>query len=711
MIKKIISLLLIFMMIITIAIPTGVYGLDKDYAGHWAEDTIQSWLDNGHVTGYSDGSFKPEEFVTRAEFVKMVNNLFSYKETANISFKDVNQNDWYYQDVQKAFKAGYITGVSKTKFAPNDNITREQAAVIISKIMKLNGNSTETDIFKDTDKISSWAKNYVSLAAKAQLIKGYSDNSFKPQNPIKRAEAIVTLNRTINNTELTDLIIDKAGTVVENKIVKNLHITKEVGNGEVTLKNVTIKGELLVEGGGLNSILIEDSIVSKLTTNKEDGKVRILIGGKTSVDLTSVKSSAILEQQKLTGRGFEEVTVYEGTSVSLATDKTVTWTSSNIKVAKISADGIVSAKKAGTTNISAINIDVTGSDVFKVTVVEAPIKLADLTSYYKALDAVSKSDYTVESWAIYKAVVASYVVKAENTQAEVDAATAKIKEAQNKLEEKKLDLNNKTIKILTIGNSFSEDATRWICQIAESAGVNVIIGNLYLSGCSLKNHWINAANNNEIYTYYKLTSTAITKTSNITMKESILDEDWDFITFQQFSGFSGLYSTFQPYLKNLINYVNGLATNNDVKFALNMTWAYSTDSTHEDFTYYNNNQASMYNAITKAHQQAIAETGINIVIPCGTAIQNGRTNKYLNAVGDELTRDGHHLDVGIGRYIAGLTFFETLIVNSGNVKKDLFKDVTYIPESYGSNADLAHLAKIAVMNAILNPFRVTEFSQ
>jgi len=67
------------------------------------------------------------------------------------------------------------------------------------------------------------------------------------------------------------------------------------------------------------------------------------------------------------------------------------------------------------------------------------------------------------------------------------------------------------------------------------------------------------------------------------------------------------------------------------------------------------------------------------------------------------------LDPGIGRYIAGLTFFETLIVNTGNVKSDLFFDVSFIPDTLDSNENLAYLAKIAVMNAVINPFKITEF--
>jgi len=207
MIKKTISLLLILLMVFSIIMPTDAFGAGKDYSGHWAEKNIQSWLDNNYGTGYPDGSFRPEGLVTRAEFVKMVNALFGYTEITDISFTDVKSGDWYYKEVQKAVKANYITGVSKTKFAPNESLTREQAAVIISKIMKLKSDPAAAEAFTDRDKISSWAKEYVGAVVAAGLFKGYdADNSFRPQNSIKRAEAIVALDRTKKLKNETDSI-------------------------------------------------------------------------------------------------------------------------------------------------------------------------------------------------------------------------------------------------------------------------------------------------------------------------------------------------------------------------------------------------------------------------------------------------------------------------------------------------------------------------
>lgn len=176
----------------------GLYVLGgKDYEGHWAQDAIQRWLDMGYVTGYTDGSFKPEGFVTRAEFVRMINNSFGFTETAEIAFVDVVEDNWYYKEIQKALKAGYITGVSETQFAPTDYITREQAAIIIARILNIKGNESMADVFIDSSQISIWSKEYVGTASELQLIKGYEDNSFKPQDYIKRSEAVTFLDRVL----------------------------------------------------------------------------------------------------------------------------------------------------------------------------------------------------------------------------------------------------------------------------------------------------------------------------------------------------------------------------------------------------------------------------------------------------------------------------------------------------------------------------------
>lgn len=632
MIKKFITIILTIIIILTTA-SLNTYGLETDYEGHWAENTIKTWIDNGFIKGYPDGSFNPEGFVTRAEFVKMVNSSFGYIDNTDINFNDVLPNDWYYPEVQKAFKIGYITGVSNEKFLPNDKITREQAAVIVSKILELD-NVSETKNFSDSSNISSWALNHVNALVNEQLIKGYSDNSLKPQNPVTRAEAVEMLDRALLKTQPSDLIIDKEGTIVENKIVNNLHITKEVGNGNVTIKNVIITGELLVEGGGQNSIIIENSDINQLTANKIDDNVRILLSGDTSVDYASVKSNIILDQSHLTGNGLVDLTLDLNSSVQLQTEKKVSLSSSDKSVVATSSEGTLTALKEGRAIISA-TINGKETQIYDITVTD-PAK--------------------------------------------------------------------RTIKILSIGNSFSQDTAYYLYDIAKSADMNIIVGNLYSSGCSLERHWNYASNNEKAYIYYKWASHDMMVTEDLTMKDVLLDEDWDYITFQQSSGESGIYSTYQPYLNKLITYVKKNAIKPNVKFALNMTWAYASISNNENYAYYGYNQYIMFNEIVNSYKQASLETGIDILIPCGTAIQNARTNKYLRAVGNDLTSDSYHLNTGIGRYIAGLTLFET-IIKEENIDRDLNDDVKFtLPIKDGET--LTKLAKKAVKNAVIDPYNI-----
>lgn len=308
--KKMMSILLLFV-IIFMAMPIAAYAEGKDYENHWAESIIKEWVDNGYINGYPDGSFRPEGQVTRAEFVKLANKLYGYTEMSEISFEDVDQNDWYYNDVQKSLAAGYIKGISENKFAPNEYLTREQAAVMAAKITGLENSAESVQDFADKNKISDWAKEYVNAAADAQLLIGYSeDGTFRPQNHITRAEAVVLLDRMSKNTKY-DLTVTEPGTTIENKIYENVYISKSVGNGEVILKNVNITGELLVEGGGENSVIIQDSTINKLIIDKEDGKLRILLQGNTEIDLTSILSGVKLEQKDLTGSGFNSVIIDE----------------------------------------------------------------------------------------------------------------------------------------------------------------------------------------------------------------------------------------------------------------------------------------------------------------------------------------------------------------------------------------------------------------
>lgn len=217
--------------------------------------------------------------------------------------------------------------------------------------------------------------------------------------------------------------------------------------------------------------------------------------------------------------------------------------------------------------------------------------------------------------------------------------------------------DGKTLKILAIGNSFSVDAMTYLYDIAKAEGVeNVILGNLYIGGCTLSTHYNNMKSGAKAYQYYKNTRGTWVEKKNATILDGILDEEWDIITMQQASGSSGQSATYSPYLQPMADFVKENMKNPDCQFAWHMTWAYQQNSTHEEFSKYRKDQAYMYNAITMVVEKyVITNKSFPILIPSGTAIQNARSGFY----GDTLTRDGYHLNE-TARYIAGYMWYATL---------------------------------------------------
>lgn len=301
--KKTILILLLLMLVMTALIPLNSYGLEKDYIGHWAEQTIQSWLDNNYVSGYPDGFFRPDATITRAEFITMANNVLMFTDTADISFSDVNPGDWYYKEVQKAFKAGYISGITETMFAPDSNLTREQAAVIVYKILNLEINPENIYTFADSSLISDWAKDYVNAAVFAEIMLGYSeDNTFRPQNPITRAEAIVLLDR-LNQSIIDDIIIPE-GTITPPPVVDG---GGGGGSGpgpvdptpkiiDITVKNTIVTIGIGEEFNLANNLTLKtsDVILSYTTDNKgaiNDPLKGIITGKKQGEVNVTVKAS------------------------------------------------------------------------------------------------------------------------------------------------------------------------------------------------------------------------------------------------------------------------------------------------------------------------------------------------------------------------------------------------------------------------------------
>lgn len=255
----------------------------SDIAGHWAESVITQWQSKGLIQGYEDGTFKPGNTITRAEFVTLMNNAKGFWSEGSINFSDVKNGSWFYSAVARAVAAGYVKGYSDGSFKPGNTITRAEAAVMIANAARLSANEAGAYRFTDVGSIPAWARGSVGAVVAAGYMTGYPDGSFYANASISRAEAVSSLNRMLGGTAYQptqpttpttsdDVVIEDKGTTLKNQTVDgNVTIAKSVGNGDVTLRNVTIKGDLIVKGGGSNTVTLEDVDVR--------GKVRLLKEG------------------------------------------------------------------------------------------------------------------------------------------------------------------------------------------------------------------------------------------------------------------------------------------------------------------------------------------------------------------------------------------------------------------------------------------------
>lgn len=180
----------------------------SDYETHWAKEAILSAMASGIVQGYPDGSFKPNNAITRAEFFVMVNNAFKFTATSPVTFSDVSADAWYAPHVARAQAAGYITGYPDGTIRPGNNITRQEAAAIIFNLKKLVADESVIASFADASLFPAWSKGPVGAVVKAGIMKGYPDNTFKPAGLITRAESVMVVQ---NSQAAQPMMISIAG--------------------------------------------------------------------------------------------------------------------------------------------------------------------------------------------------------------------------------------------------------------------------------------------------------------------------------------------------------------------------------------------------------------------------------------------------------------------------------------------------------------------
>ncbi|MGI6703752.1 MAG: S-layer homology domain-containing protein [Clostridia bacterium] len=313
----------------------------SDIEGHWAKEQVLDWSENGLVSGYDDGTFKPERGVSRAEFITFVNRAYGLIAKDRVDFVDVLPRDWFADEVAKAVTAGYISGYEDGTMRPAAGISRLEAAVILEKLLRLSSLEDERWVtgFNDSEAIAVWGREYVNSVIGEGYFSGYPDGTFKPDRVITRAETITLLSKALgtlynapgtygpevsSETITGNVTVNVSDVTLQNLVIEgDLFLTAGIGDGGFEADGVVVKGRTIISGGGERGVVFNNTSLEEVTVYEVDGKVRVAAKGSTNIGSIVLETGAHLQEKDLTGGGFSNVQVMmqkPGESIELEGD-------------------------------------------------------------------------------------------------------------------------------------------------------------------------------------------------------------------------------------------------------------------------------------------------------------------------------------------------------------------------------------------------------
>ncbi|MDF2922291.1 MAG: mannanase [Paenibacillaceae bacterium] len=299
----------------------------KGLAGHWARESMEAWAARGILEGYEDGGLHPDEALTRAEFAAVMNRVFGFYAESEQSFADVHAGDWYAKPLRIARQAGYLQGVPGNKALPSEPVSRQEAVTLLARLFSLEGEGGITG-YADDSLIADYARS--GLKALSEFVAGYEDGTFRPSEPLTRAEAVTLLDRLVQGyysaegvfgeeTVTGHAIVSHSGVVLRNTVVEgNLYLAAGIGDGDVELEGVQVKGTVFVNGGGGHTVSVRDSTLQEVQVDRKEGAVRLVVAGNTQIGSITVQSPSGLELEA--GTRAEGITAAAPLTLNVAKD-------------------------------------------------------------------------------------------------------------------------------------------------------------------------------------------------------------------------------------------------------------------------------------------------------------------------------------------------------------------------------------------------------
>lgn len=251
----------------------------SDAEDHWAASSIERWSASGIVTGYDDGSFRPDQTITRGELAALLARVFSWSDRADNTFTDLPEDSWCTGYVLQAAAAGVLQG-SGGLVRPEASVTRQEAAVMYYRAFDLSpAESGRT--FPDQEQIAGWAEQEVDTLLAKGWIRGTDTGDFAPQALFTRAQAVTMLDNMVAD------YIHAAGAVQRDEAGTVL-----AAASGVTLQNMTVNGDLIITGSAVGSevVLHNVAVTGRILVLAGDGS-EIRISGTTSAPLLEVRGT------------------------------------------------------------------------------------------------------------------------------------------------------------------------------------------------------------------------------------------------------------------------------------------------------------------------------------------------------------------------------------------------------------------------------------
>ncbi len=330
MVKKSLALLLCAVMLLC-AVPLSAAAdtvTFKDVpSDHFAKDAIARWSGYGIISGYTDGRFKPNEPMTRAQFARVLTGVLGLTDgdIAN-TFTDLPANSWYTPYILRAVKAGILSGDGKGHALPNKAITREQAFSMLARAVHLTPVKTPDEIldrYGDGDVVGGWARTMVSAMVDAGYVSGTGKNLLTPKHNITRGAVIYLLDVLFpvlasENNELYSLTEHGYAAVCANHLTtltgtgKRVVVVPGSAKAEVRLSAAAVTEELIIDAPGATVVL---------DASKVSGVVRILADGvNLQVDDGSTVQEIGVYADNVTVRGegiVGQITPYTGSGLTV----------------------------------------------------------------------------------------------------------------------------------------------------------------------------------------------------------------------------------------------------------------------------------------------------------------------------------------------------------------------------------------------------------